>query len=89
MGCSSGEMCALAHKAAARTGMALREGVYFYSVGPCYETPAEIRGNKNFGGDAVGMSTVHEVHRCGTAENENGRAVPLLRIWRRESPAAS
>lgn len=59
-GVYDGEMCALAHKAAARTGMALREGVYFYSVGPCYETPAEIRAIRLLGGDAVGMSTVHE-----------------------------
>jgi purine-nucleoside phosphorylase len=38
----------------------LREGVYWYTKGPNYETPAEIRMVKKFGGDAVGMSTVHE-----------------------------
>lgn len=38
----------------------LREGVYFYAKGPSYETPAEIKMMGKFGGDAVGMSTVHE-----------------------------
>ncbi|HEX2868097.1 MAG TPA: purine-nucleoside phosphorylase [Ignavibacteriales bacterium] len=38
----------------------LREGVYFYAKGPSYETPAEIKMMGRFGGDAVGMSTVHE-----------------------------
>lgn len=38
----------------------LKEGVYWFSKGPSYETPAEVQMAKNFGGDAVGMSTVHE-----------------------------
>ncbi len=38
----------------------LKEGVYWYTKGPSYETPAEIKMIKTFGGDAVGMSTVHE-----------------------------
>lgn len=38
----------------------LMEGVYWYTKGPSYETPAEIRFISKFGGDAVGMSTVHE-----------------------------
>jgi len=40
--------------------MDLKEGVYFYTKGPTYETPAEIRFIEKFGADAVGMSTVHE-----------------------------
>lgn len=38
----------------------LKEGVYFYTKGPNYETPAEIRFIRTTGGDAVGMSSVHE-----------------------------
>lgn len=38
----------------------LKEGVYWYTKGPSYETPSEIKMIKKSGGDAVGMSTVHE-----------------------------
>ena len=38
----------------------LKEGVYWYSKGPNYETPAEIKMIRLCGGDAAGMSTVHE-----------------------------
>ncbi len=38
----------------------LKEGVYWYSKGPSYETPAEIKMMAKFFGDAVGMSTVPE-----------------------------
>lgn len=44
-------------------GVALPEGVYWYS-GPSFETPAEIRAIRLLGGDAVGMSTVPEVIRA-------------------------
>ncbi len=41
-------------------GIILKSGVYYYSVGPSFETPAEIKAVRALGGDAVGMSTVHE-----------------------------
>ncbi len=52
----------VAHRTAAELGLArVRAGTYWGNLGPAYETPAEIRMVKRFGGDAVGMSTVAEV----------------------------
>ncbi len=50
----------LIKSAALEEKIILKEGVYWYTKGPSYETPAEIKMIKTFGGDAVGMSTVHE-----------------------------
>lgn len=38
----------------------LKEGIYIFATGPQFETPAEINLYRNFGADAVGMSTVTE-----------------------------
>ena len=58
----------LLHASANRLGLRVMDGVYAYTSGPCYETPAEIRMVRTLGGDAVGMSTVPEVivaNHCG------------------------
>jgi len=48
-------------KTAARSeSIHVKEGVYWFTKGPTYETPAEIRFFAKYGADAVGMSTVHE-----------------------------
>lgn len=46
---------------AAKLGIDLKDGVYLWTRGPSYETPAEIRFFQMIGADAVGMSTVPEV----------------------------
>ena len=58
----------LLHAAANRHGVRVMDGVYAYSSGPAYETPAEIRAYKAQGADVVGMSTVPEAvfaRACG------------------------
>ncbi|MEX2595452.1 MAG: purine-nucleoside phosphorylase [Salibacteraceae bacterium] len=55
-------------RAAEKTGVLLRKGVYVSAQGPMLETAAEYRFLRTIGGDAVGMSTVPEVivanHAC-------------------------
>ncbi|KAJ1346169.1 hypothetical protein KIN20_000889 [Parelaphostrongylus tenuis] len=58
----------LAKDVAKKKNMRLFEGVYVMSGGPQYETPAEVFMYKTLGGDALGMSTCHEVtvaRQCG------------------------
>lgn len=50
----------LMRRAAAAEEIELEEGVYIGLTGPSYETPAEVRMLRTWGGDAVGMSTVLE-----------------------------
>jgi len=57
----SPRLIALAHAAAADTGVPVREGVYIAGKGPTYETRAEMAMFRNImGADSIGMSTVHE-----------------------------
>jgi purine-nucleoside phosphorylase len=55
------ELRAAARAAAETTGVPAHEGVYLAATGPSYETPTEIAMFKQWGADAVGMSTVPEV----------------------------
>ena len=50
----------LLHASANKLGLRAMDGVYAYTSGPCYETPAEIQAYKAQGADVVGMSTVPE-----------------------------
>ena len=50
----------LLQTAARNADVALTEGVYAFTAGPTYETPAEIQSYAAMGADAVGMSTVPE-----------------------------
>ena len=52
---------AIAREAATAEKVELKEGVYVATLGPSYETPAEIRAFRAMGADLVGMSTVPEV----------------------------
>lgn len=55
------ELRELAKAVAKEAGIQLHEGVYVSLAGPSFETPAELRWLRTLGGDAVGMSTAHEV----------------------------
>jgi len=51
----------LVEQTALGLGISLRRGVYLWTKGPSYETPAEIEMFRRIGADAAGMSTVPEV----------------------------
>ncbi|MFC3853147.1 purine-nucleoside phosphorylase [Salinispirillum marinum] len=54
--------------AAGELGIELFRGTYLWALGPSFETPAEIRLYRQWGADAVGMSTVPETivaRHCG------------------------
>jgi purine-nucleoside phosphorylase len=48
-------------KAGKKVNVEIKKGVYCWTQGPGYETPAEIEYIRDLGGDAVGMSTVPEL----------------------------
>lgn len=62
------QLIALCQQQADNLGLTIRQGVYMWFNGPCFETPAEIRMARILGADAIGMSTVPETivaRHCG------------------------
>lgn len=55
------ELRTVAKRVAKENDVKLHEGAYVCLSGPNFETPAEVRMLRTIGGDAVGMSTAHEV----------------------------
>ncbi len=51
----------IAEQVSSQKKVPVRKGVYCWTLGPSYETPAEIEEISKLGGDAVGMSTVPEI----------------------------
>lgn len=54
-------MIELAKSSSKKLGYDLATGNYCWTLGPEYETPAEIKDMQRMGGHAVGMSTVPEI----------------------------
>ena len=61
----SSDLIKKAKESAKECSIKLNEGVYCWTQGPSYETPAEVQELIRLGGDAVGMSTVPEVFESG------------------------
>ncbi len=58
----------LVEKIARENKIVSHRGVYLYTTGPSYETPAEIKAFRKLGADVVGMSVVPEAivaHQMG------------------------
>ncbi len=66
----------LLRQAALEIGHNLTDGVYAFSGGPTYETPAEIRAYGLLGADVIGMSTVPEA----MVANASGMKVAALSL---------
>ncbi|MGB5286905.1 MAG: purine-nucleoside phosphorylase [Ignavibacteriaceae bacterium] len=60
LNCPSKKMNEIFIESAKEIKITLNSGTYWFTKGPSYETPAEIKMIGKLGGDAVGMSTVHE-----------------------------
>ena len=70
LNCPSKELNRLIIKSAVEKNIQLKQGIYWYTKGPTYETPAEVEMIRKFGGDAVGMSTVFEAVYASTLNME-------------------
>ena len=54
----------IAETAANKQKLDLKKGIYLATMGPNYETKAEIKMFRKFGADAIGMSTIFESLAC-------------------------
>ncbi|MCG8351609.1 MAG: purine-nucleoside phosphorylase [Chloroflexales bacterium] len=61
VGAFDNDLTPIAHAVASAQGLTLREGVYIMLSGPHFESAAELRMLRSWGGDAVGMSTAPEI----------------------------
>lgn len=59
-------MQSIALDIAKENGITLHSGTYTWTLGPSYETPAEIQMIKEYEGDAVGMSTMPEIDKAAS-----------------------
>jgi len=71
------KMIKAANKIANLHNLKLLKGKYCWTMGPAYETPAEIHFLKNLGGDVVGMSTVPEIE-CAKKLDMNILVISVL-----------
>lgn len=55
----------LAKTVAEKESIKIKTGAYAWTLGPSFETPAEINKIRELGGSAVGMSTVPEIRVAG------------------------
>ena len=69
------EILTCVKRCAHELGIILREGVYAWTTGPTYETPAEVEDIKKLGGHAVGMSGLPEIERI---HNLNMKMIEFL-----------
>ena len=71
-------------KAAGECGINLQEGVYVQLTGPSYETPAEVRMCRIWGGDAVGMSTACEAMAAPPIWEWRSAGSPVSPTWQQD-----
>ena len=64
LACYDSNLLMKAKEAAESQSLLTRMGKYCWTLGPTYETPAEIENMHALGGDAVGMSTVPEIEEA-------------------------
>lgn len=62
----SAQLISIAKEAALANDINVIQGNYCWTLGPAYETPAEIKYLKSINGSAVGMSTLPEIELAGS-----------------------